>query len=554
MNHAKQREAEVAVDVLIVGGGPVGAALAVELGSRGVRCLLVERRTERTPQPRAKTSNVRTMTLMRRWGLADAVRAAAPLPASFPSDIAFVTRLTGWELHRFRNALSTVVDRSRPYPETSQQCPQDVVEEVMRERAKRLPTVDWRQGVALEQFEQTAGSVRALVRDVETGRSTSVRARFLAGCDGARSLVREQCSIAMEGEDLGNNLSGVVRAPQLWSRNDKLPAVQYWLVNAEVPGQMGPLNTTELWWFHLNDVPVGKRFSEQETRQLFFKAVGAQLPCEVLASAPWLAQRLVAERYRAGPVFLLGDAAHVHPPQGGYGMNMGIGDAVDLGWKIGAVLAGWADDELLDSYAHERRPIHLRVIEEATINFMRNAARLPNPDLELEGPRGDDARARAAELIQTEKAREFASLGVQLGYRYEGSPAIVDDGTEPTPNEVSSYVPTARPGHLLPHVWIDDERCLYDLLGRDMTLLRLGPRPLDASPLLARAAAGAMPVLVVDVDSPELADLCQAPLVLVRPDQHVAWRGDDPVAACEIVDRLSGVARAQTVTGGAAQR
>jgi 2-polyprenyl-6-methoxyphenol hydroxylase-like FAD-dependent oxidoreductase len=529
------------VDVLVIGGGPVGTALAIELGNRGITCEVLERRTSNTPQPKAKLTNIRTMTLLRRWQLADEVRAAAPLPATFPSDIAFVTRMTGWELFRFPNAMSTAVNRDRPYPEAAQQIPQDVLERVLRDRARSLPDVTWTAGVTAERIERTADHVVVDATEQATGTPLRIRCRYLAGCDGARSLVRRELGIGMDGDEvLTHNVSAVFRAPTLWSLHDKAPAVHYWTVNEDTHAILGPLNGVDTWWFHLNEAPDGGRMSDEEVRRYFFQAVGQGFPCEVLANGPWTAQRLVARSYRSGRAFLLGDAAHLHPPTGGYGMNMGIGDAVDLGWKLAAVLQGWAGEALLDSYEAERRPVHKRVVDEAARNFARNPAQLHAPGLEDTGPTGERVRREVAETVRAEKAREFASIGVQLGYRYEESPIVVPDGTPPTPDEVSTYVPTARPGHLAPHVWLDERRCLYDLLGPGFTLLRIGPNPPDSARLVQAAAAVGLPLRVVELPDPDLLAVFGARLLLVRPDQHVAWRGDgldEPVA---LVDRIRG--------------
>lgn len=531
-------------DVLIVGAGPVGSALAVELGLHGIRTLLIERRTGVSPQPRAKLTNVRTMALLRRWGIADAVRAAAPLPPSFPSDVAFVTRLTGWELTRFPNALSTVLDRGAPFPEPAQQVPQEVVESVLRDRARRFATVTLTEGVTLETFDELPTEVVATARATHGGRPIRIRARYLAGCDGARSLVRELLGIQMTGETLAANVSAVLRAPDLWSRHDKAPAVHYWTVTPDAPGILGPLDATERWWYHLNEVRANRTLTDDEVRASFYAAVGTTFPCEVVDQGPWLAERRIADRYRSRRVFLLGDAAHLHPPMGGYGMNMGIGDAVDLGWKLAAALQGWGGPRLLASYELERRPVHVRVINEASRNFAHNSNRYHEAALEEDGAPGRELRRVLGATIREEKAREWATIGVQLGYRYERSPIVLPDGTAPTPEEVDRYFPTARPGHLAPHAWLDGSRCLFDLLGPALTLLQLGGNPATARPLLAAATARRVPLTSVRLTSPELRELYGADLILIRPDQHVAWRGNSAEDAQTILDRASGADRA----------
>jgi 2-polyprenyl-6-methoxyphenol hydroxylase-like FAD-dependent oxidoreductase len=482
------------------------------------------------------------MGLLRRWGLADAVRDASPLPPDFPSDIAFVTRVLGWELTRFPNAMSTTVDRSRPFPEPAQQIPQYVMEDLMREYAEGLPGVSVSLGTILESFEQSDTGVTATVKDIASGETTQINAKFLVGADGAASTVRQQLGIENPGDDLAPNVSAVLRAPDLWAINDKAPCVHYWTTTPDAPGIVGPLDPTELWWFHLNEADNNGSLTDEELKQKFYAAVGSDdFECEVVANGPWTAEARLADKYRVGRVFLAGDAAHLHPPMGGYGMNMGIGDALDLGWKFAAVINGWGGEELLESYELERRPIAQRVIEEAVSNYKNNSNRYKAEELEEEGPEADALREEIGELIHDEKAKEFATLGVQLGYRYDASPVIVPDGTPATPNEVSVYVPTARPGHLAPHAWIDDDTCIYDLLGKGgLTLLRLTKKTEQSEALIAAAADVDVPLTVVDLIQPEIRELYGADLAIVRPDQHVAWRGNSGGDATKILDQIRG--------------
>lgn len=538
--HENPPESQIDVDVLIIGSGPAGTALAVELGLQGLTCHVFERRTARQPQPKAKLTNIRTMGLMRRWGIADRVRDRAPLPPGFPSDVAFLTTLTGYELTRFPNAFSTAPDRTRPYPEPAQQMPQDMLEEVLRERADELPGVQITRGVMFKRFEEYAEGIEAQLEVLDTGAPITVRAKYLAGADGARSRIRGQLGIEMPGQDLAANVSAVLRAPGLWELNDKPPAVQYWITTKNAPGIIGPLDTEGLWWFHLSEADNGGVLTNAEVEAKFQAAVGAEFQCETVSQGPWQAERRLADTYRAGRTFLLGDAAHLHPPMGGYGMNMGVGDGLDLGWKLAAVLKGWGDDALLDSYETERRPIHQRVIDEATVNYQRNSNQYKSDELELEGPAGDALRIEVGAAIHEQKAQEFASTGVQLGYRYEGSPVIVSDGTPEPPNEISSYTPTARPGHLAPHAWLNAEECVYDRLGFGLNLISFSAEPELAEPFVRAAAVAEIPLTLIELPGSEIRDLYGADLVLVRPDQTVAWRGDQADDAGAILDRIRG--------------
>jgi len=277
-----------------------------------------------------------------------------------------------------------------------------------------------------------------------------------------------------------------------------------------------------------------------EARALIDGLVGAAIKAEVLATDPWTARMLLADQYQNGRVFLAGDAAHLNPPWGGHGFNTGIGDAVAIGWKLAAVLAGWGGAGLLASYEAERRPVAERTIREATANMSVLAPELADGALEAAGPAGEQARRRAAEAIRAAKEREFHSLGLVLGYQYDHSPVIVPDGTPPLP-EGSDYQPSARPGGRLPHAWLSDGASVYDRLGNGLSLLRLRDEA-DPGPLAAAAAERGVPLQVVDVRAEGLDARYGAAMLLVRPDQHVAWRGGaaNGPAAATIIERVSG--------------
>ncbi|MDM0044395.1 FAD-dependent monooxygenase [Variovorax dokdonensis] len=529
--------------VLIVGAGPVGLALAIELGHRGVPCLLIERNDRVGYAPRAKTTNVRTREHLRRWGIADRLRAASPLGVHYPSNVVFVTRLVGKELARFENAMYCAPGRNPLYSEHAQWVPQYTVEEVMRAHAQSLPGVELRFNCELRALEQDGQGVRAQLHDRTSGSDFSVDAEYLVGADGARSTVRELIGVQMEGKyGLSRNYNIVFRAPGLAQAHPHGPAIMYWQVNGDMPSLIGPMDRGDTWFFMPTRVQEGVRLADLDAPALIRRATGIDLPYEVLSSDEWVASRLIANRYRDQRVFLAGDACHLHPPFGGYGMNMGVADGVDLGWKLAAVLQGWGGPALLDSYEAERRPVHEWVMGEAEANHAILGNQLAAEGLEDEGERGEAVRREIGERIGQSKMREFMTLGVVLGYRYEASPVIVSDGTPAPPTDFINYVPSSRPGSLAPHAWRHDGSSLYDHFGSGFSLVA-GPdadaQALDAA--RADAVACALPLTVLQPQEGAMASLYPARYTLVRPDQHVAWRGDAwPSDGQSLLQRISG--------------
>ena len=528
--------------VLIVGAGPVGLAVAIELGHRSIPCVLIERNERVGYAPRAKTTNVRTREHLRRWGIAGALRDASPLGIDYPSNVVFVTRLCGYELARFENALYCAPDRNPLYSEHAQWIPQYTVEEVMRAHVRSLPQVTVRFSAELLSFVQTPDGVRARVRDVAAGTESVIHSEYLVGADGARSTVRDGIGARMEGTyGLSRNYNVVFRAPGLARAHRHGPAIMYWQVNADVPSLIGPMDRGEKWFFMPTDVADGFTFSPAEAPELIRKATGIDLTYEVLSSDEWVASRLLADRYRDRRVFLAGDACHLHPPFGGYGMNMGVADGVDLGWKLAAVLQGWGGAALLNSYEQERRPVHQYVMDEAVANHAVLSNRLWQTGMEEPTEQGATVRRQVGARIQAAKVREFKTLGVVLGYRYDESPVIAYDDSRPPPRDYFNYRPSARPGCLAPHVWLSDGTSLYDHFGAGFTLLASCPEPAAIERAKESAQAANVPFKVLSPPDSALADLYQARYVLVRPDQHVAWRGDDwPEDAERLLSHITG--------------
>lgn len=538
--------------VLIVGAGPVGLALAIELGHRSIPCLLIERNDRVGYAPRAKTTNVRTREHFRRWGIADKLRAASPLGLGYPSNVVFCTRLSGHELTRFENAFYCAPGRNPLYSEHSQWVPQYTVEEVMRAHAQSLPGVELRFNCELKTFAQDDKHVQAVVRDLKGGEDFTVEADFLVGADGARSMVREGIGAKLQGTyGLSRNYNVVFRAPGLAEAHKHGPAIMYWQVNGDAPSLIGPMDRGDKWFFMPTGVREGWKLDVGDAPAMIAKATGIDLPYEVLSTDEWVASHFLGDSYRDRRVFLAGDACHLHPPFGGYGMNMGVADGVDLGWKLAAVLQGWGGAQLLDSYELERRPVHEMVLDEAVANHAVLGNQLWKEGLDADNESGAAMRREVGARIQSAKIREFSTLGVVLGYRYDDSPVIIADGSRVPGHDFINYIPSSRPGSLAPHAWLHDGSSLFDHFGCGFTLLAARDAPseaIDQARLQARSAG--VPLKVIQPNELAIPELYPTRFTLIRPDQHIAWRGDAwPYATAGLFERITGRANSLLPVG-----
>jgi 2-polyprenyl-6-methoxyphenol hydroxylase-like FAD-dependent oxidoreductase len=525
--------------VLIAGGGPVGLSAAVELGLRGISCVVVEPRAQPTrTRPRAKTMNIRTMEHLRRWGLADRFRSVAPLPTWWSQDVAFCTSLLGSEITRFTGVLG--LGDEGVSPELGQQAPQYVFEEMLREIITEQPTCTFLVGARVTGLNRHQDGVEVLVRHAD-GRTETIAAEYVLGADGARSIVRESIGARYEGTHaLRPNLGVTFRSPKLMDLLPNPPSVQSWLVNDATPGVMGPVDRNGTWW--LIAFGVDAAAGELDLARLVEGALGRPVPAEIISTDPWTARMELADRCRSGRVFLIGDAAHLNPPFGGHGLNTGIGDAVDLGWKLAAVLDGWGGPGLLDSYEAERRPLQQRVIAEAAKNMSVLSTELVRDSLDDQGPAGEHARRMAAEQITATKSAEFFSLDLVLGHQYRDSPVLPADRDANRPDDF--WATTVRPGRRIPHVWLSPGGSTLDLAGPGFTAIVADGTGLD--PVLKAAAERRVPLAVRHEGGNVLARKLGANVIVLRPDHIVAWCGDDlPPDADALLGQISGQDHAQ---------
>lgn len=534
----------IQTDVLIVGGGPIGLSLACELGWRGVRCLVVEQNPEFGVEPVAKINlvNARSMEFCRRWGVEREVRHGG-FPDDFPMTVQFATSMRGKLIARLPYASMGEQAPHPASPTNRQRIPQELLDPIFRRYAQRFESVDARFRSRVERFTQNESQVEAEIVDTASGVRETVRARYLAGCDGAKSMVREALGIALIGERAISHSCGIYfRSPRLWQQHDKGKAIMSILVDRG--GMWANLNAIDGFKTWRLSLVGGDRYVKPEDIDVpgaMRRAMGADIDYELVGLYPWSRNAVVADSYRKGRCFLVGDSAHQLSPTGGFGMNTGMGDAVDLGWKLDAVLRGWGGEALLDSYDAERRPIGARNVTEATINF-RNLRSLPTfPWIEDEGAEADAKRAELGEKFCAMTRAEWESWGVQFGYRYDPSPLCVADGTPPPGDSPTDYVPTSRPGSRAPHAWVSPGKSTLDLFGRGFTLLDFGAEPGAAEGLVRAAALRGVPLRTVSSGDAKIAELYERRLVLVRPDGHVAWRGDRPPQNAEaLMDRVRG--------------
>ncbi|WP_035513277.1 FAD-dependent oxidoreductase [Paraburkholderia nodosa] len=531
--------------VLIVGAGPIGLALAGDLGFRGVPSLLIERSDGKVVQPKMDMVGVRTMEYCRRWGIVPWVYEAG-YNRDYPQDCAWVTGLNGYEFGR-EVFPSPREEKCPPQsPQKRERCPQNFFDPVLRRFAERSQLATISVNTELVSFTETESGVTARVRDTLTGEERTVEAQYLVGTDGGASTVRQALGIGMTGEPTLTHTTNVVfRCKDLEALHDKERAYRYIFIGPEGTwATLVAINGCDQWRFSLVGDDTRHTHDEAYMRQAIVRAVGREFDFEILSLLPWVRRQLVADHYGTKRVFLAGDAAHLTSPTGGFGMNTGIQDAVNLSWKLAGVLQGWGGEHLLATYETEQRPVAIRNVAEATGNLKRMLSPrvlAPSPAIFEDGPDSEAARVEFGNAYTELMKREWFSIGIHLGYMYEGSPIVVPDGTPQPPDEVSTYVQTARPGSRAPHVWLGEGRSTLDLFGKSFVLLCFGSERGGIDALKDAARHRGVPLEVVSIDNVEAHMLYERDFALVRPDGQVVWRGDAlPQNAISLIDTARG--------------
>ena len=530
-------------EVLIVGAGPVGLTLAIDLGKRGIRCTLIEQKEAPQFLPKMERANARSMEMYRRIGLADPIRKAG-LRGDCPMDVYVVLSLQGPPLLRLRypsvdeaRAECRATNDGSGALEPYQLISQYTLEPLLKSVAESLPTVSVRFGTEFVSLVQDEEGVAATVKS--GGKTETLRVDYLVGCDGGTSPVRKQLGIKLRGEGAMMEFrQALFRCDELF---DRLPLGngpgrgRHYHVADDKASFLIMQDSTVHWTLH---AVVG---SDQEMKAQFEKVVGFPVEYEMLSCFPWRQNLLLADRYRDRRVFLAGDAAHLVIPTGGLGMNTGVGDAFDLSWKLAATLRGWGGDNLLGAYEHERRQVGDRNVGASRYASIgrRKWRSMYRPNIAENTPEGRQNREILASVAEVEQRKTNEMIGAEMGYRYVDSPIIMDIPGGPE-HLFREYVPTTWPGARLPHVWLDDGTAMQDHIPADgYTLLKLGQTRAETAGLEQALRAFGAPVAVMDVPDQIARDIYGFDLILLRPDMHIVWRGQQPPDDCALVAAIA---------------
>lgn len=529
--------------VVIAGGGPSGMSVAIELALRGVRTLVCEPRAlDDYGVAKVNLVNGRSMEHFRRWGIADKHRANDPVPADVARDLVFSTRANGKILFKAEGAYEWR-ERMAIASEAPEWAPFEAIEKTLRHRLAELDAVTFVEHAKVLDFTQSDDGVQVTYE--KDGNAITVGADYFIIANGPHSPQRRKINLRLEGRTLFDNISWRFHAPELKNlfKNTHLCSMTFFL-NDDAFGDILVPYGNDYWGYYVSPMPedIDPR-DWAKVREMLFRSVGQRFETSDERGWVWGSHARLTRSFNFGRAFLIGDAAHLTPPFGGFGMNMAVGDAADLGWKIAATLDGWGGPRLLETYTLERHAVCQFIIEGSAHNNTVWGKAIVREHMEEDSARGEQIRAEITAFIVKEKTQQFRSLGAQFGYRYTGSPIVIGDGTEPPPMTYGDYVPSSVPGCRAPHVWLGEDDSLYDHFGWGYCLLKLDA---DATtgPLESAAIAKGMPLKVLDLsDRPEVVQQYDRKLTLIRPDQHVAWRGDAlPDDCASLVDVVRGAA------------
>ena len=538
--------------VIIVGAGPIGMNLALDLALRQVQCLIIEKNFTTSKHPQGNTHNLRTMEHYRKLGLADKIREVG-LPLDHSGDAVFVTRINSHELCRIniptlRDRIKNGSDDLKIGPETFQRASQMFVEKILKDEIDKSKFIDVRFGWSMETFSQSNGNVTLEIRNLKNNKVERLTSDYLVGCDGAQGKIRKTLGIKYTGKSgdevdfmMGRMLSIYFESPDLYKIMKTDPPWQFHTMNSDGRASIVALDGKGKF---LTWAKLGRDEDPNKVDPLsyIYQAFGQEVPVKLISALPWQAGlSLVAEKYQDGRILLAGDAVHLFTPTGGFGMNTGIGDVDNLGWKLAAICKGWGTVSLIETYETERRPVAIRNLAQSyALAEAKSSLQVPN-GIEKSGSEGEKIRRELSNSILEKLKEEYFCLGIQLGARYDDSPIIINEDNLLPDSSPYDYTPTSHPGGRAPHAWLEDGSALFDHFSNGFTLLKLGTVKINTDSFVNRAANLRIPLVLYENTSKDLLHLYKYNLVLIRPDQYVAWRGNNiPEDLDSVLNRVSG--------------
>jgi len=537
--------------VIIVGAGSVGLSLAAELGWRGINCIIIEQSSNLNSHPRANAVANRTMEYYRRWGI-DKDITNAGIPPDHPADYYWVSSLHGVELHKIslppfkkikevNNPGGYVKEEHTWSPYLKTITGQNEVEKVVLEYINKLPSVEIKFNNRLVDFCQDLEGVTCKIENIKTGKIYNIQSQYLVACDGGKSIVREKLNIGLSGRaDMAKFVSIYFKAPDFMNCHKFGTANIYFPLHKDYAGFLLNWDGGTTFTYHLM-LKEGEIWSDVDAKNAIESVLGRSTDIEIISAQPWTAHALVADKYVSNRIILAGDAAHLFTPTGGFGMNTGVSDAIDIAWKVQAMLEGWGGKNLIQSYFHERHSIGVRNTKEAADCFDQLYSVMQYGDILDEESEEGNALRKKLSINLKEQDKLIASSGTLLGYRYNNSPIIISDGSEETLDNPRKYIPTARPGHRAPHLWLEEGVSIYDKFGKNFTLLVFVKNDPKIDNFLKEAKKIDFPVKLLELEDEDSRNLYKSKYVLVRPDLMIAWRSNSmPLKPLDVLDTIRG--------------